>query len=105
VETVQLGEVTVHAGEGVLVSLLDANRDEWVLVELAGTDRRRAPHLTFGHGPHRCPGAPLARLQVQIAVEGLLRRFPGLCLVDGSRSVVWKEGLITRGPSRVLVRW
>jgi cytochrome P450 len=104
-ETVRLGDVTIRAGEGVLVSLLDANRDERVFAEQAEADRRRAVHLTFGHGPHRCPGAPLARLQVQTAIQCLLRRFPALCLADGPDAVVWKEGLATRGLARLAVQW
>jgi cytochrome P450 len=95
-ETVRLGDTTVRAGEGVLVSLLDANRDEQALGR---------PHLTFGHGPHRCPGAPLARLQVRAAVERLLRRFPALRLADVPEPVVWKEGLVTRGLTRLAVQW
>ncbi|XVV09976.1 cytochrome P450 [Actinoplanes sp. CA-131856] len=101
-ETVRLGEVTVRAGEGVVVSLLDANHDDRVF---AAPARRRPAHLTFGHGPHRCPGAPLAGLQVRTAVEGLLRRFPGLRVDDGPGAVTWPEGLLTRGPERLRVQW
>lgn len=105
VETVELGDVTVRAGDGVLVSLFDANRDERVFPAGAAEDRRPAPHLTFGHGPHRCPGAPLAQLQVRIAVERLLRRFPQLRLTDDDRAVVWNDGLLTRGPAHLHVSW
>ncbi|MEU4243563.1 cytochrome P450 [Actinoplanes sp. NPDC026619] len=98
-EAVVLGDVTVQPGEGVLVSLLDANQDPAV------TQGRPGAHLTFGHGPHRCPGAPLARLQVQIAVERLLSRFPQLRLAAGEQPVIWKEGLATRGLSRLAVEW
>lgn len=104
-EAVQLGDVTVEAGEGVMVSLLDANRDERAFVDPAEAADRRTPHLTFGHGPHRCPGGALARLQVKTAVERLLRRFPALRLAEVPEPVVWKEGMATRGLSRLAVQW
>ena len=107
VEAVTLGSVTIQAGEGVTVSLLDANRDGKTFPEPAmlEPDRRGAAHLTFGHGPHRCPGAALARLQVQIVVERLLSRFPAARVAPVADPVVWKEGLGTRGLSRLAVAW
>lgn len=106
-EPVQLGTVTVEAGDAVVVSLLHGNRDPSTFpdperVTLGGTT---AVHLTFGHGFHRCLGAPLARLQLQIALGCLLRRFPTLRLAPGSGSVSWKDGLATRGLSRLMVAW
>lgn len=107
-QPVRLGEVTVAAGEAVVVSLLDGNRDSRVCAELRdGTSQSSsATHLTFGHGTHRCLGAPLARLQLQIVLAQLLRHFPLLRLTTGPpEAVTWKEGLITRGLSRLLVEW
>ncbi|MFH8491136.1 cytochrome P450 [Streptomyces longisporoflavus] len=96
-QPVRLGGVTVAAGEAVVVSLIHGNRDE---------KSRSASHLTFGHGPHRCPGAPLARLQLQIVLARLLRHFPTLRLANGPPdALAWKEGLITRGLTRLLVEW
>ncbi|UXY24902.1 cytochrome P450 (plasmid) [Streptomyces cynarae] len=107
VEPVPLGDVTVQPGEGVMVSLLHGNRDGTVFAEpeSLSADGRDAVHLTFGHGVHRCLGAPLARLQVQIVLERLLGRFPALQLATGRDAVVWKDGLVTRGLSRLLVEW
>ncbi|MEU9206026.1 cytochrome P450 [Streptomyces sp. NPDC048332] len=107
VEPVEVGSVTVQAGEAVMVSLLDGNLDADVFagprsLDLTGRD---AVHLTFGHGVHRCLGAPLARLQVRIVLEQLLRRFPTLRLAAVDEPVVWKGGLATRGLSRLLVDW
>jgi nocardicin N-oxygenase len=104
---VPLGEVTVQAGEGVVVSLLDANRDGKTFADPAALrpDRGGAGHLTFGHGTHRCPGAPLARLQVQIVVERLLDRFPTVRVATAPDAVVWKEGLGTRGLARLAMEW
>jgi nocardicin N-oxygenase len=107
VEAVPLGEVTVQPGEGVVVSLLDANRDHVAFPEPTAlrVDRPGPAHLTFGHGAHRCLGAPLAGLQVRIAVKLLLRRFPGLRLDPSPDAVLWKKGFATRGLSRLRVTW
>ncbi|MBT2443094.1 cytochrome P450 [Streptomyces sp. ISL-36] len=107
-QPVRLGGVTVAAGEAVVVSLLHGNRDESVFAEPRGgtSQSRSVTHLTFGHGAHRCPGAPLARLQLQIVLARLLRHFPSLRLAAGPpQAVAWKEGLFTRGLSRLLVEW
>jgi cytochrome P450 len=107
-EPVQVGDVTVQPGEGVVVALLYGNRDPHVFAEpetMNIATGRTASHLTFGHGPHRCLGAPLARLQVGIVLERLVRRFPTLRLADVPEPVVWKDGMGTRGLSRLLVAW
>ncbi|HEY0640959.1 MAG TPA: cytochrome P450 [Pseudonocardiaceae bacterium] len=106
-EPMTLGSVTVRAGEAVLVALLHGNHDAAVFARpehltLTGRD---AVHLTFGHGAHRCLGAPLARLQVRIVLERMLRRFPTLRLASAPEPVTWKDGLATRGLSRLLVEW
>ncbi|MFE9427032.1 cytochrome P450 [Kitasatospora sp. NPDC006697] len=107
VEPVQLGSVTVQAGEAVVISLLHSNRDGKAFAdpELIDPHGREATHLTFGHGVHRCLGAQLGRLELQIVLSRLLRRFPGLRLSSDPAAVVWKDGLGTRGLSRLLVEW
>ncbi|AQT74920.1 MULTISPECIES: cytochrome P450 [Streptomyces] len=107
VEPVPLGSVTVQAGEGVIVSLLHGNRDGRTFPEpgLLDPQGRDAAHLTFGHGVHRCLGAPLARLQLQIVLGRLTRRFPTLRTAAGPDAVVWKDGLGTRGLARLRVEW
>ncbi|WP_367141032.1 MULTISPECIES: cytochrome P450 [Streptomyces] len=105
-EPVRLGDVTVHKGEGVVVALLHGNRDAAVFAEPASINLRSghdSPPLTFGHGVHRCLGAPLARLQLRIVLERLPQRFPALRLADVAEPVVWKDGLGIRGLSRLLV--
>ncbi|WP_165986390.1 cytochrome P450 [Streptomyces sp. YIM 98790] len=106
-ETVPLGSVTVRAGEAVLVSLLHGNRDGGAFPDPArlAPDGHDAMHLTFGHGLHRCVGAPLARLQLRLVLEHLIRRFPALRLAAGPDSVAWKDGMGTRGLSRLQVAW
>ncbi|MET9179816.1 cytochrome P450 [Kitasatospora aureofaciens] len=86
-EDVELGGVTVRAGEGVIAMVSTANRDEEVF---GGPDRRPTGeldlerdarrHMAFGFGVHQCLGQPLARAELQIALETLFRRLPGLRL-------------------------
>ena len=106
-EAVPLGDVTVQAGEGVMVSLLHGNRDARTFTEpeRLAAEGRDAVHLTFGHGVHRCLGAPLARLQLRIVLDRLSQRFPTLRLASGPNPFAWKDGQATRGLSRLLVDW
>ncbi|OON81673.1 cytochrome P450 [Streptomyces tsukubensis] len=98
-EDVELGGVLVRAGEPVLAALAAANRDPAVFADADDLvlDRSGAAHLGFGHGAHFCVGAQLARLELQVALETVLRRLPGLRLAvpeDGPR---WKTGGIVNG--------
>lgn len=81
-EAVTLGDVTIPKGAIVLPLLASANRDERVFPQPDLFDITRTPnkHLGFGHGIHFCLGAPLARLEAQIALRTLLARAPNLRL-------------------------
>ncbi|SFJ85479.1 Cytochrome P450 [Amycolatopsis sacchari] len=106
-EDVELGGVTVRAGEAVLPALASANRDESVFTEPDRLDllRQEGTHIGFGYGVHHCLGAPLARMELQVALDTLLRRLPGLRFAGTEDGVEWKEGLSTRGPERMLLTW
>ncbi|WP_433622175.1 cytochrome P450 [Nocardia sp. CA-120079] len=106
VEDVQLGAVTVRAGEPVLVALHSANRDETVFTRPDELDLLRPPtsHISFGHGAHHCLGAPLARMELQVAIATLVNRVPGLRLTR-EHDIVWKTGVSTRGPERMPITW
>lgn len=82
---VDLGGVRISAGEQLLVHFASANRDE---DQFADPDRldftKPRPHVGFGIGIHRCLGAQLARLQIQLAVEELLGRVTRIRLADGA---------------------
>lgn len=54
-------------------------------------------HLAFGKGIHFCLGAPLARMEGQIAINTLLRRMPDLRLKGSPESLTWRPGLVLRG--------
>ena len=75
---VEICGVTIPAGELVLASLAAANRDPALLddPDVLDIHRDAASHVAFGHGIHHCIGAPLARMEMRIALPALFRRFP-----------------------------
>jgi cytochrome P450 len=77
-EDVMVGGVTIPAGEIVLMSLGSAGRDDrrFAQPDRINIGRADTGHLAFGHGMHFCLGAPLARLEGEIAIGELIRRFP-----------------------------
>ncbi|GAB2750810.1 cytochrome P450 [Kitasatospora kifunensis] len=107
VEDVELGGTLVRAGEYVLPVISAANHDETVFPDADRVDFRRPanPHLGFGSGAHRCLGSALARLELQVAVESLLRRLPGLRLAVPAEEIAWCEGGLVRGPLTLPVVW
>lgn len=106
-EDIEMGGVLVRAGQPVVVALHAANRDESVFTDPDKLDlrRREAPHVGFGHGAHHCLGAPLARVELQVALHTLLTRLPGLAFAGTEQDVVWKTGMATRGPERMAITW
>lgn len=98
VEDVEIGGVTIPAGETVLLSLTSANRDPRRFDGPDELDFHRGdnPHLGFGHGIHYCLGAPLARMEGQIAIGTLIRRFPDLALALPVQALRWRPSFRTR---------
>jgi cytochrome P450 len=98
-EDVSMGGVTIPRGEMVFVVLTSANRDERQFPNPDKLDITREPnrHLAFGLGPHFCLGAPLARLEGQLAITTLLRRLPNLRLTVPPGELRWRRGLLLRG--------
>lgn len=92
VADIEIGEVTIPAGDTVLLAINSANRDETCFAAPDRLDLRRGhnPHLAFGHGPHHCPAAPLARIEAEEAVVGLVRRFPKLRLAVAEQELAWR---------------
>ena len=87
-------------------SLLGANRDAERYPEPDKLDITRAAggHLAFGHGIHYCVGAPLARLEAEIALGGLLERFPGLALDVKPDELVYRPSSLVHGLETLPVR-
>lgn len=104
---IELEGVTVRAGEHVLPAAPSGNRDASVFADPDRLDLSRVdnPHLTFGHGPHYCPGNLMARMELQTNMAALLGRFPNLALAVPADDVPWKAGLLQRGPAELLVTW
>jgi cytochrome P450 PksS len=98
-EDVPVAGTVIPRGSIVLAALTSANRDERQFPEPDHLDLGREPnrHLAFGIGPHFCVGAPLARLEGQIALSALFRRFPGLRLEVAPERLRWRRALIFRG--------
>ncbi|HKB37605.1 MAG TPA: cytochrome P450 [Gemmataceae bacterium] len=98
-EDVTMAGVTIPRGGMVFAVIGSANRDERQFPHPDALDIRREPnrHLSFGLGTHFCLGAPLARLEGQIAVGTLLRRFPQLRLAVAPGALRWRGGLLLRG--------
>jgi cytochrome P450 len=104
---VELDGVPVPAADALLPAIQSANRDGAVFPHADRLDLARAPnpHLAFGHGPHHCLGAPLARMELQTALAALARRFPTLRLAVPAEEVCWQTGLTIRRPRALPVTW
>ena len=63
------------------------------------------PHLSFGHGPHYCLGAGLARLELTVAIERLVTRHPGLRLARPAHDIAWLNTALVRRPEQLPVEW
>src|SRR4051794_552496 len=107
VADVQLGNATIPAGDQVIISLAAANRDgeQYENAEALALDRPRGRHLAFGYGIHHCLGAPLARMEGELALRSLLSRFPDLALAVPVQQLHWNhgDGLVLRGLSELPV--
>ncbi|GAB2863393.1 cytochrome P450 family protein [Lentzea nigeriaca] len=98
-EPVELGGVTIPADELVMVSLIAANRDpaKYENADQLDVTRSAQGHVAFGHGIHFCLGAPLARLEFDVALTQLLARFPNLQLAAEPETLVWRDSTLIRG--------
>ncbi|MBF8175811.1 cytochrome P450 [Streptomyces olivaceus] len=106
-EDVDIRGVRVRAGDAVYVSYLAANRDPEVFPDpdTVDFDRSPNPHVSFGFGPHYCPGGMLARLESELLVDAVLDRVPGLKLAVAPEDVPFKKGALIRGPEALPVTW
>lgn len=106
-EDVRIGPVQVRAGDTVLIALPSANRDSAVFEDPDELDLERGhnPHIAFGFGPHYCPGAQLARVELQVAVGSLLDRLPGLHLAVPEPEIGFMRHSMVRGLTALPVAW
>jgi len=104
-EDVTLYDTTIPRDALVYVVLASANRDERQFKEPKRLDLNRQPnrHVAFGQGIHFCLGAPLARLEGQIAIRRLLERIGDLRLGVPPETLRWRKGLVLRGVTKLPV--
>ena len=100
----EMGGKTIREGQRLFAFMNSANRDPEAFDDAERFDigRVQNPHLTFGHGIHFCLGAPLARLEAQIAATRLAERLPHIRLSGGDPE--WHDSLILRGVKRLPVQ-
>jgi len=105
-EPTEIGGVPIGPGEVVLVALSGANRDpsRYADPERLDLGRDSAGHLAFGHGIHYCLGAPLARLEAEIAFGALLDRFGSMTLAVPPAELRWRPSTLIHGLESLPVR-
>jgi cytochrome P450 len=103
-EDLEIGGVRVPRGATVLIATAVADRDPARFADPDRLDvtRTENAHLAFGHGAHYCLGAPLARLEGEIAIGTALRRLPDLALAVPPEELDWQVASL-RGPKRLPV--
>lgn len=106
-EAVEIGGVMVPEGEHVALLFASANHDETYFADPSRFDparRQTKRHLAFGGGIHTCVGAPIARMETQVAMEMLARRLPGLRLTQG-QEFRYLANPIHRGLNELYIEW
>lgn len=106
-EDTQLGGQSLARGNLVIAVLGSANRDDAQFPDADDLDLGRTAnrHVGFGRGPHFCLGAPLARLETEIALETLLRRLPNLRLAIAEDDLYWRPIPLFRSLASLPVAW
>ena len=106
-EDVELRGQTIHRGDPVILILGAANHDpeKFTQPDELDLNRHPNPHLGFGKGIHYCLGAPLARLETEIALNTLLRRLPELRLDVPEDSLRWRNTPGFKGLEALPVAW
>jgi cytochrome P450 len=106
-EDVAIGGTVIPQGERVIGVIAAADRDpkrfpDPDTLDITRTDNN---HLAFGKGIHFCLGAPLGRMEGQIAINTLLRRMPNLRLKCSAESLTWRPGPVMRGLERLPIEF
>ncbi|MGN5380629.1 cytochrome P450 [Streptomyces lasalocidi] len=107
VDDVELSGAVIRKGDGVIVAIPAANHDESVYPGAGRVDIRRdaSGHLAFGFGAHLCPGASLARMELEVCLSALFARFPTLRLAVPPEEVRFRENTIVYGLEELPVTW
>ena len=104
---IEIGGQTIRAGDGVIMAVDAANRDEQAFADPERLDMHRntAGHMAFGFGVHQCLGQPLARVELQVVYGTLYRRIPGLRLATELEHVPFKHDDSIYGVRELPVTW
>jgi cytochrome P450 len=105
-EDSEIDGIRFARGQRLTLLFAAGNRDPARFAEPDRLDLARDPnpHLTFGLGTHFCLGAPLARLEMQVALHGLARRLPELRLAEPEADPAYRPGFVIRGLARLAVK-
>lgn len=106
-QDVEIGGALIRAGDGVVVSISSANRDEAAFADPDALDVHRDAHrhLAFGHGPHACLGQHLARAELEIALGTIVRRVPSMRLAVPLDELAFRDNLHHYGVHALPVTW
>lgn len=104
---IEVGGVTIPAGQGMILLGASANRDPEAFPEPDRLDIERGArhHIAFGHGVHHCIGAEIARVELSIVIESLFRRIPTLRLAKPWNELKYKDGNVMYGVYEMPVTW
>ncbi len=108
IQDVRLGDKQIKRGDMVIPVLGSANRDDAVFPHGSRLDIDRSnlnAHVAFGKGVHYCLGAPLARLEGEIALNTLLRRLPGLRLAISKEALLYRQTPLFHAFAHIPVEW
>jgi cytochrome P450 len=105
-EDLPIGDVVIPAGEWVLIATSSANRDPAQFADPDRLDLARdtSGHVAFGYGIHYCLGAPLARMEAEVALGAVLARFPGISLAVRPEELRWRPTFLMNGLESLPVR-
>jgi cytochrome P450 len=105
-EDIEIGGTTIRKGDLVLAAISSANHDpdRFPGPDTLNLTRDTSGHVAFGHGIHYCVGAPLARMEAEIAFTALLERFPAIELAAPPETLRFRPGTLIRGLYSLPVR-
>ncbi len=106
-EPTEIGGVQIGPAEGIVLAIAAANHDETVFPDAARfcPQRDARNHLAFGVGTHYCPGAALAKMEMELALPALFRRFPNLRLAVDVSELSFRYNTVAYGVNSLPVTW
>jgi cytochrome P450 len=106
-EDTEIGGQQIKAGEGVLIMLSSANRDEEIFEQpdVFNLHRREKTQLGFGHGIHKCLGMHFARAELTIAFHAIFTRIPSLTIAVPQETLTYRDEMVLYGLKALPVSW